>query len=292
MQLFCKICNCQVDNFKHFFSIHKLTYKQYYDNYLKTETDGFCKLCHKETYWDPNKHNYCVYCSPTCRNLDPDWMNLRNKIMLNRYGILTTPSDKEKVDNYKKERAEKSINKLSKLFTDGYIKDYNYNSKIITAYCNKCNTEFSENIAAFRHRLYCTKITGCPYCLKQLRHNGESRAEYIVLEYLKTIYSGNIITHIKGILEDKRLELDFYFPDLNKAVEYDGTYWHADKRFYNANDLIECKRTKAKTIWNRDKKKNKLCNDLNISLFRIKEYDWTNNIEEIKNQIKKFLLNC
>lgn len=291
MKLFCKICNCNVENFTHFFHIHRLKYKNYYDKYLKSENDGKCKICGKDTYWDPTKHCYCKYCSPTCRNLDPEWMILRNNTMIEKYGILTTPASEDKMKNYREKCAKNSVNKLAKLFIDGYIISYDYNTKLIKYHCNKCNNTYSEKIAVFRHRLYISKITGCQNCLKEFRHNGESRIEEDVLNYIKSIYNGIIIQHAKNILTETRMELDFYFPELNKAIEFDGTYWHADKRFYKANDLIECKRTKAKIIWKRDKKKDKICEDLNISLFRIKEYDWTYNIEDVKNQIKIFLLN-
>lgn len=291
MKLFCKICNCNIDKYNHFFYKHNLKYKEYYDTYLKTENDGKCKICNKETYWDPTKHCYCKYCSPTCRNLDPEWMSLRNNIMLEKYGKLTTQPDNEIVKSIQINRADSSIAKISKLFNDGYIIDYNYNTKIIKYHCNKCNNTYSENIETFRHRFYTNTISKCQYCLKQYRHCGESKQEEFVFEYIKSIYNGLIIRHAKNVLTEKRMELDFYFPELNKAIEYDGTYWHADKRFYKANDLIECKRTNAKTIWKRDERKNKICSNLNISLFRIKEYDWTYNINEIKNQIKNFLLN-
>lgn len=211
--------------------------------------------------------------------------------MLKKYGILTAPPSKEKLENYRKNCAEYTVNKLSNLFKDGYIKNYDYNTKIVTAHCNKCDKDFSCALNVLQQRLYIRKTTGCTYCLKNIGHNGESKVELLVLDFIKSIYTDEIIQHAKNILPEKRMELDFYFPELNKAIEFDGTYWHADKRFYKANDLIECKRTKASTIWKRDQKKDKMCKKLNIDLFRIKEYDWTYNTEEIKTQIKNFLLN-
>ena len=37
-------------------------------------------------------------------------------------------------------------------------------------------------------------------------------------------------------------EIDIYLPDLKLGFEFDGTYWHADPRFYKENDIIEHKK--------------------------------------------------
>lgn len=72
MQLTCKICNCEIDNYNHFYKIHKISYKKYFDKYLKTKENSTCKICGNDCYFDREHHCYCKYCSARCRNLDKD----------------------------------------------------------------------------------------------------------------------------------------------------------------------------------------------------------------------------
>lgn len=52
----------------HITHIHKITKKDYYDKYLKTENEGLCKYCGNQTKFYNNY--YAVYCSNKCACLD------------------------------------------------------------------------------------------------------------------------------------------------------------------------------------------------------------------------------
>ena len=108
----------------------------------------------------------------------------------------------------------------------------------------------------------------CPYCLK-IRY---SKKEKDVLKYVKSIYNGAIQENAKGLFKHGNMELDIYLPSLNLAIEFDGDYWHSTDE--------------AKE---RDERKNQLCEEKGIRLLRIKESDWDNNQEIVKNQIKEFV---
>lgn len=54
---------------------------------------------------------------------------------------------------------------------------------------------------------------------------GYSNKEKEVVNYLKSIYSGDIIENTKQII--KPLELDIYIPDKNIAIEFNGAYHHS-----------------------------------------------------------------
>ena len=91
-----------------------------------------------------------------------------------------------------------------------------------------------------------TAGSGCPYCNKQ---NGVSEAEMIVYYYIKKYFNDAISTYNHPVL--KKMELDIFIPQLSVAVEYDGDVWHQNI--------------------DRDVKKDIICNENNIRLFRIRE---------------------
>jgi hypothetical protein len=83
----------------------------------------------------------------------------------------------------------------------------------------------------------------CPHC--DPNTNGFSNAELEVLNYVKSIYDGEVIHGDRTVLKPK--ELDIYVPDKNFAIEFNGTYWHSadeetdsDKMKYHLNKTIGC----------------------------------------------------
>ncbi len=85
------------------------------------------------------------------------------------------------------------------------------------------------------------KGAGCPYCSSELKTSFPEQAIYF---YAKKLFSD-------AINRDCYLgtELDIYIPSRKLAIEYDGTFWHKDKK--------------------RDEKKNKFCKENKIVLFRV-----------------------
>lgn len=54
-----------------------------------------------------------------------------------------------------------------------------------------------------------------------------SMAEKQILDYIKTIYVGEIQSNIRNIISP--LEIDIYIPDKKLAIEYCGLYWHSEE---------------------------------------------------------------
>ena len=59
------------------------------------------------------------------------------------------------------------------------------------------------------------------------RHNYVSKEEHDVVDFIKSIYHGEIRTSVRSILNGR--EVDIYIPEHNLAIEYDGLYSHAYK---------------------------------------------------------------
>ena len=106
----------------------------------------------------------------------------------------------------------------------------------------------------------------CPKCNSNI-----SKRETEVVDYIKSIYDGNIITSDKKILNPKHL--DIYLPDLNIAIEFDGLYWH--------NEL------KKPISYHLDK--TKACQSKGIQLIHIFEDEWMYKRDIVKSMIKNKL---
>lgn len=154
--------------------------------------------------------------------------------------------------------------------------------------CLNCNNIFSITFTPFKEFFEIIKnidnknLTLCPYCKQHIHCSKEQKDVY---DYIKTIYSGKILEDDFSALKNR--EIDIYLPDLKLGFEFDGTYWHADPRFYKKDDII-LNRT-AEKIWENDKAKDLLCEQNNIKLIRIKEYDWRNNKTGVQEIIKNVL---
>ena len=56
------------------------------------------------------------------------------------------------------------------------------------------------------------------------KHISTSISEKEILDYMKSIYNGNIIENCRNILPNA--EIDIYVPEFKLGVEYNGNYWH------------------------------------------------------------------
>jgi hypothetical protein len=109
---------------------------------------------------------------------------------------------------------------------------------------------------------------GCPKC----RNNSNSKQEKEVLDYIKSLYSGEIIENDRKILEGK--ELDIVIPEKNIAIEYCGLYWHSETMGKDRNYHLD---------------KLKKCNDKGYRLITIFSDEWTNKTPIIKSKLKSIL---
>lgn len=110
----------------------------------------------------------------------------------------------------------------------------------------------------------------CPECF-----NNISKWEKTVKKFLDRLnidYVSNDRIQLLNPKTNYNLELDIWFPDLNKAIECNGLYWHSKP------DRKEC-----------DKIKKQLCKDQGIDLLVITDEEWNDDINKCKEKIKKFL---
>ena len=86
----CKICKNQCKSHGTGFHLkyyHNITFKEYYDLYLKKENEGFCLECGKPTKFQDGKHGYRQFCSLKCSNKSELTQNKKENTCLLHYGV-------------------------------------------------------------------------------------------------------------------------------------------------------------------------------------------------------------
>lgn len=123
--------------------------------------------------------------------------------------------------------------------------------------------------------------TNCPIC-----NSGRqtSFAEQALFFYIKKIHP-DAINRYNEIFENRRMEVDIYIPSMKTAIEYDGAFWHKNKRKL-------------------EQEKYKICRQKGIKLIRLREgedynsrgiadscyhTDHMDNIQNLENIITFFL---
>jgi len=138
--------------------------------------------------------------------------------------------------------------------------------------CTKCGNEFKTHIHTTRHLSEKGSLSICPRCLNCypfIENLFVSKTE-LELRIFCQQYFSKLQHNIKTIITP--YELDIYIPEIKLALEFNGDYFHS----------IE-----AGTPTGYHLMKTKMCENLNIRLIHIWEYQWNNN----KNEIKQKLIN-
>ncbi len=127
------------------------------------------------------------------------------------------------------------------------------------------------------------------YNPKKFLIKGTSSYETEISSWL-TEQNIKFIAKNRSILTDNTLgklskELDFYLPEFQVGIEFQGTYWHMDPRKYNSTDINKVTKLSASQTWERDNYKYNLCHWHGILLIIIWQLDWDLNKNKIKEQI-------
>lgn len=116
---------------------------------------------------------------------------------------------------------------------------------------------------------------GCSEC------NSTSRGEDIIKSFLE---NEKIKFHRNYQFEDckrkRKLKFDFYLPDFNHCIEYDGEHHFKENKYFGEGNL--------KYIKENDMIKNNYCESKKIGITRIPYYEFK-NIENILSNVLKYL---
>lgn len=101
----------------------------------------------------------------------------------------------------------------------------------------------------------------------------QSKEEIEVLEFIKSIYKGNIVHGDRTAINP--YQLDIYLPELNIAFEYNGLYWHSE--------------ISGKKTWNYHATKRDIAFNKGIRLITIFSDEWNKNKVLVKEKIRNIL---
>ena len=110
--------------------------------------------------------------------------------------------------------------------------------------------------------------------------SGSSYFEKEICEFVKSIYSNEIVENDRKIIYPK--ELDIYIPDKNVAIECDGLYWHSTEQLTSKGQFMFSSDEK-KHYKNKQLIKTLLCEEKGIRLIHIFEDEWNTKKEICKS---------
>jgi len=209
-----------------------------------------CKYCGKELSFNKKASEYRIYCSTQCSNKDPDSKKKKIKTTLERYGVDNVLKLKN-VREKRKLKQKKKIKTIVKKCDDEHIIQIK-KEPIHPDICVVCPKEVKKKIKNFNLENYNSEFN-----IQPEKNKNQFKYEIFLLNYLRKILPAEIDIHkntreiIKNPNTNISMELDFYIPEKNTAIEFNGLYWHSEKfkdKKYHIDKLNACKKKGIKLI--------------------------------------------
>ena len=201
---------------------------------------------------------------------DENYVNIEKmkKTCLERYGVDNYFKSDSLINENRNRRNQQILDKYSEIL---YRTDDVFTCRCIDENCNFCdNKTFDIRYSSFFNRKF-YNIDICTNRTPEKVGSFSSCEEKSLLNFIKSIYDGEIIENDRKVLEGK--ELDIFLPNLNIAFEFNGIYWHNEfnkhKKYHQEKSLK--------------------CIENGIQLIHIWEDDWLYKNEIIKDFIKSKL---
>lgn len=217
---------------------------------------------------------YNKYCSCACRKLcNSITQDKRIKTNIKIYGTQSAAQSQQVKDNVVKANMVKhgvGCTKQKHLVNNGTLdklQSYEY------MYNEHYNLKKSPMVISYE--LQVSPITVRSYLKSHniaIKFYNTSNEQIQVDNYIKSIYSGEILYNNRKILYKR--ELDVYLPDLKIAFEYNGLYWHSESSGMDNNYHLD---------------KLNLCNETGIALYQIWSCEWEQKQDIVKSYINSIL---
>lgn len=118
------------------------------------------------------------------------------------------------------------------------------------------------------------------------KHTSLSKPQKELIEYLKSNTKYTIFYDFPIYnKEDKLYKVDIFVKEINQIIEFNGTYWHADPRFYKEDYFVKKKQKTSKQIWEEDQKRLKDLIEMGYKVKTVWEYDYKINKQNILTEL-------
>lgn len=157
---------------------------------------------------------------------------------------------------------------------------------VLTWKCKKCGNVFQSKLNLNYHRKIDPKnYARCLKCHPYIS-SGKSNQEIEFFEYVKSIYSGTVISSDRTQIKVGRnpSEIDVWLPELKIGFEYNGLFQHSIRKRHKKEKSNKCR--KMTHIL-----KNKVAEKAGIKLVQIWEHEWLYEKENIKKLIRDIIFN-
>lgn len=317
--MICKICNREFSSNRglsyHITHTHNYTsYKDYYDNYVKSENDGICKICGKVTTFDVRLHKYKECCSSKCTCLlkygvehnsqipevkermhTTDSIEKMKQTNLLRYGVESQfkrndIKEKAKIGSHTNEvNSRRKQTCLNKYGVESLLSIDDIHKKGVIASKSKETKDKIKETCYKKYGVSCpvprkhVKLLMNNTDVKQKRHDTRLANGWINNSYEK--YLMNELNNLNvSFYHNYKSNLypykcDFYIPEKDLYIEING-FWTHQSHFYNSNDENDLK---IKVDWETRSKNNEF--------FKKALYIWTINDIDKLNYAKNNNLN-
>ena len=191
-----------------------VSHQEYYDSYLKKENEGLCKICNEPTKFENFTLGYKDCCCADCtREYNTGYRN-----------NFQTPEAIEKI----KKTSIKTRNKNLRTFEkdNDLILISNLNLKYFKRIVEYKNLEviyYHQNKYVKKSEISLKELRQLDKKFQKEAKTYNSKYEAELHEWLKEIYQGEILDNKYGIIkDDTKKQLDFYIPEKNLAIEFNG----------------------------------------------------------------------
>jgi len=257
----------------------RIDYKKKLD--IKKSIERKCKFCN-EVYFRKNERN--GFCTRSCASkfyiqngTYDNWRLRKNE----KSGTIAQCLECQK-DFYYTEKRRKNAK-----FCSTKCKTSNSKGKITK------NNPFiinKEKTKAWRQKARKTMLKkyGVSNAWMLAKHHNLSKPQKEILDYLNKSYDKYTIFSDFGIEKSRRkYKVDFLIKEINLIIEFNGTYWHCDPRFYQKDYYNKKKKLKAEQIWCYDNERKTFLEELGYKVIVVWEHDYKTSCEQTLNIIRE-----
>ena len=283
--MICSICNKEFKTYVglscHIRQSHNMTSQEYYDKYIKKEGEGFCNVCQKPTSFRNLHIGYSRFCCSKCTQNSEDTRNKIQQTCLDRYdskNVYASEYGKQKcretwLENLGVEnpfQSEEVKGKIKQTNLERYNSEYSFQSKEIKdkikntkeeryGNSNYNNIEKARKTNLEKYGVDCILKREDVVKLKNSEEN--KKKQYNTKKKNNTFNTSKIeqeleielrkiFPKLKTQYKSKNypFHCDYYIPELDLYIEYNGTWTHGFHFFdkNNQEDLNKLEEWKSK----------------------------------------------